>query len=126
MDIKLRSGEYSGEIAWLASSKYQTRVGGITIEKDGVTAVNGKKIVKGGTPLVNVNGLYRPYVAASKVTGDAEGEQNAILWTSKKPGQTVKVALVDPSGNDQPLEISVEGDTITVSLATGNDGSILS
>lgn len=119
MDLQRSAEEYVGEIAWLASSKYQTRPGGITIRE-------GAGVVKGGTPLVNVEGLYEPYKAAVLDTGEIASD-NAIRWFSRRPDLDVKVELIDPDSQDAALTVTVtttEGEAaITVSLATEDEGT---
>ncbi|MBD59025.1 MAG: phage tail protein [Citromicrobium sp.] len=54
-------------------------------------------------------------------------DDNALTFTAAKAGKlgnTITLALVDPAANDAALQVSVAGDAITVSLATGGDGSI--
>lgn len=67
-------------------------------------------------------------VAASLVTG-LVGSNNAIRWTADEPGEAgedIRVALVDPAANSQALAVDVDGDDITVSLATDGAGAIVS
>lgn len=66
--------------------------------------------------------------SASLVTG-AEGDNNAILWTARHPGTSgndLTVALLDPGETAQSLEVSVNGNAISVSLATDGGGAITS
>ena len=46
--------------------------------------------------------------------------------TAGMAGNSVQLALVDPSGNDQALDVSVAASVITVSLATDGSGDITS
>lgn len=72
-----------------------------------------------------VNGIE---TRASVATG-VVGNNNAIRWTSKVPGEAgnlVAVVLQDPGGNNQPLSVSVSGSVVTVSLATDGAGAITS
>jgi len=67
-------------------------------------------------------------VKASLATG-VVGNNNAITWTARdygRPGNLISVALVDPSGNNQPLAVSVLDLAVTVSLATNGAGTITS
>ena len=62
------------------------------------------------------------------VTGDAE-DNNAILWTAADAGaegNEITIELVDPEGTQEPLAVSVNDSTITVSLQTDNAGEIIS
>jgi len=58
------------------------------------------------------------------------GEDDAITWTAiegfGEAGDAITVALVDPSGNDKALSVTVTGTDIVVSLATGAAGAITS
>lgn len=65
---------------------------------------------------------------ASKTVVMTDTDAN-LLYTFNEYGFTGndwKVVHVDPSGNKQPLTVSVAGTTITVSLATDADGAITS
>lgn len=67
-------------------------------------------------------------VAASLDTG-VVGNNNAITHTANDAGSLgndIKVALIDPSGNDQTLAVTVSGTYIAISLATGAGGAITS
>jgi len=67
-------------------------------------------------------------VKASLSTG-TEISDNAITWTAVAPGtdgNSIAVALIDPSANDAALSISVTGTDIVVNLATGPTGTITS
>lgn len=68
----------------------------------------------------------QPEVKASLATG-VVGSNNALTWTAKLTGangNNVSVALVDPKANSAALAVSVNGQAISVSLATGNTGAI--
>lgn len=57
------------------------------------------------------------------------GADNDITLTAKvggAGGNAINLVLVDPSGNNQALAVSVAETTITVSLATGGAGAITS
>lgn len=67
-----------------------------------------------------------PAVAATFVTafGDPDGD---ILFTAVTPGlagNAITIEFVDPAGNNQPLDISVVGTDIVVSLPTDGSGNI--
>ena len=130
MRLNLVSSTIGGMLNIFDSEQRRFVTGGVTIDSSELTAVNGVKEVKAGTVLGKQdNGLYIPVtdmVKASKVTG-VVGDKNAILWTAVQPGdagEAIKVALVDPSANNQDLAVSVIGDTVSVSLKTGGAGGI--
>ncbi|BDZ54144.1 hypothetical protein GCM10025870_12170 [Agromyces marinus] len=50
---------------------------------------------------------------------------DSVAW-GHEGGNDLSVALVDPGAADSPLSVSVAGDEITVSLATGASGAITS
>lgn len=57
------------------------------------------------------------------------GTNNDLKFTAQQPGtepNAVRVRYVDPAGNNQALAVSVSGNDITVSLATGSGGAITS
>jgi hypothetical protein len=57
------------------------------------------------------------------------GNNNAITWMARDTGadgENVRVELLDPAANDQPLWISVANNIISVHLATGGGGAITS
>lgn len=65
---------------------------------------------------------------ATKTTG-VIGNNNAILWSANRrgtAGNSITVALVDPSANNAALSVSVTGTAITVNLATSGAGAITS
>jgi len=65
---------------------------------------------------------------ASLQTG-VEGSNNAILFTALEAGsagEEVSIALIDPSGNNQALAVSIDGNAIKISLATSAEGAITS
>lgn len=130
MRLNLVSSTIGGMLNIFDSEQRRFVTGGVTLDSSELTAVNGVKEVKAGTVLGKQdNGLYIPVtdmVKASKVTG-AVGDKNAILWTAVQPGdagEAIKVALVNPSANNQDLAVSVIGDTVSVSLKTGSGGAI--
>ena len=72
----------------------------------------------GGTPAV-----------AAVYTTALSGVNNDMTWTAKTPGvagNSITVALVDPSANNAALDVTVAASAITVSLATGPAGAITS
>lgn len=57
------------------------------------------------------------------------GDNNDLVFTSRRGGSwgnDTTVEYLDPSGNDEELAVSVSGQAITVSLATGEAGAITS
>jgi len=67
--------------------------------------------------------------AFATATLSPTGNNNDITVTAKKPGtagNAIKVQLLDPSGNSKALKVTMESDTIVVSLATSEAGAITS
>lgn len=113
----------------------------VMVSDDGVSAnADGKKIVPAGTivgggtkpALANLN---EPVTdkntppAASTITINPTGDNNNITLTAKTAGEDgdgISISLADPSGNSQALAVSVLLTDITVSLATGETGTITS
>lgn len=126
MKVSLTSTTYSRAPEWVQSDHKMHLRGGVTIDSDLVAAVNGKKEVKAGTPIGYHSGNDRwgPYVADFLVTGTV-ASNNAIRWTSRKPGKTVKVAILN-NGASKPLAVSINGDTVEVQAATDAGGLITS
>lgn len=84
--------------------------------------------VLGKDTVSNTYKKYVPAVAANLTTG-VVADNNAILFTAKVPGaagEGIKVQLKDPAGNNQALKVTIENDTVVVSLATGEAGAITS
>jgi hypothetical protein len=132
MNLRIEKTTYTQDPEWLASDKKVHRPGGVTIDSTKVAAVDGKKILKAGSPIgKGSSGKFEPYtaaVAASKSLG-VVADKNAIKFTANgagAAGNAIKVQLLDPSGNDKALGVSISGDTIVVSLATGPAGAITS
>jgi hypothetical protein len=103
----------------------------IMVDDTGVIVnADGKKIVPAGT-IVGGDVFANPTNAVREANTPAiadlvcAGENNDITVTAKV-FKTLKVALIDPAANDQVLSVSVTGDTINVSLATGPAGAITS
>lgn len=64
--------------------------------------------------------------AATLQTG-VEASNTAILYTSKLAGSlgnAISISYVKPAGNNQPLSVAVSDRSITVTLATGADGTV--
>lgn len=113
----------------------------VTVDDTGVSAnADGKKIVAAGTIVGGASAsvladdtqkVVKKNTAGVKasVTLDCTNANADITFTAVNAGtagNAIKVALVDPSGNDQALAVSVVGDTINVSLATNGTGTITS
>lgn len=133
MDISIKTTEFGAPAAaWVASAHKVHRPGGITIDKTAVDAdSDGKRIVKGGTP-VGFNattGKFEPYKPATKGTLviGTEAANNAILITAKTVGATtISVEFVDPDDLNKALTVTVAEKKISVSLATDADKAITS
>jgi bifunctional ADP-heptose synthase (sugar kinase/adenylyltransferase) len=108
---------------------------GVLVDDSGISANDdGKKLVPAGTI---VGGKTEPALGAENILVEAKNtasvaatltvectnENSDVLFTAKKAGtagNSVKVAYVVPSANDEALAVSVSGDTVTVSLATAD------
>jgi hypothetical protein len=130
MDLRITKKSYAQDPEWLMSAHKVHRPGGVTIDSTKVTAVDGKKIVKAGTPIGKnaSTGKWEPYTAAvanTLLTG-AEDDNNAILWTAVFG--VPKVALVAPDAASQALSIAVDwgAKTVTVNLATDETKAVTS
>jgi hypothetical protein len=119
----------------------------IMVEADGISAdADGNKIVDRGTivggvsnpVLANLDGnetveeKNTQKTAASLEIDNTNADADIVVTANQdgpypgEDGDEIEVKLTDPSGNDQDLSVSVDGDTIDVSLATGGSGSITS
>lgn len=135
MDLSLKATTIAGQTNFLDSDKVRYVRGGITLDAAAVSAdgTTGLKKLLAGT-FIGKDGStskykkYIPAVAATLKTG-VVGSNNAILWTAKTPGtpgNAIRLQLKDPSGNSKPLVVTLENDTIVVSLATSEAGAITS
>jgi hypothetical protein len=124
----------NGETSIWDSEQRRFIRGGVTLDAARISAdENGKKIVRAGEILGKAasTGKYEPItnaVAASKETG-VIADNNRILWTAREKGiggNGIKVAIVDPSANSAALAVTIDGDTIKVSVATSGVGAITS
>ena len=64
---------------------------------------------------------------AATLSTTLTGANNDIVLTARAAGlsgNTISLTLVDPSGNDQALAVTVSGNDISASLATGSGGAI--
>jgi len=134
MDLTIRTSQSGSELNIWGSEKRRFVTGGVTIDSSEVSADgDGNKLLSIGQPLGYdaVSGKWEPYVApvkASKLFG-TEVANTALLITALAYGvigNSIKVQLLDPSGNNQALAVSISGDTIVVSLATSAEGAITS
>jgi hypothetical protein len=138
MDLGLKTTTYGGDVNILASA--QARFVNVTLDETNVAAAgSGLKSVPAGTIIGKNSGtslydVWVPATAAHLHTG-VVGNNNAILWTAKQghpftkrgtAGHTVKVSLIDPAGNSQPLEVKIINDEVRVMLATSEAGAITS
>jgi len=76
-------------------------------------------------------GKYEKYTAATFATlaTGVVGNNNAITYTAKSGGTAahgIKIQHKDPASNSQALNVTIENDTIVVSLATSEAGAITS
>ncbi len=138
--MKFIEKTYTNKIEILAIPDHYVGIPVMVSDADVSANADGKKIVPAGTivggatksALANLN---EPVVdkntppAASTVTLNPTGDNNNITLTAKTPGEDgddISITLTDPSGNNQPLAVSVSDTDITVSLATGAAGAITS
>lgn len=78
---------------------------------------------------VGVIQINPPANVAASVTIDMTNAASDLTYTAVNygtEGNAITVTHVDPSGNDQPLAVSVTGTDISVSLATDGAGTITS
>lgn len=71
--------------------------------------------------------LSVPAAAAATVTVDMTNDNADMTYTANTKGaggNAITVTHVDPSGNDEPLTVTRDGNGITISLATGAAGAI--
>ncbi len=94
------------------------------------TIVGGKNttvLTNRGEPVVKKN---TQAVFAKLELGNASPTANSkVTFTAKEAGtigNSIKVQFLNPGGASKPFEISIVGDTIVVSLATGTDSVITS
>ncbi len=113
----------------------------VMVSDSGVSAnEQGKKIVPKGTIIGGASAAvlrnldqaavnkFVDAAYADKTIG-ATGSNNAIYGKALEPGtggNSIKITLVDPSANDEPLAVAVTGKEIVVTLATGGAGAITS
>lgn len=108
-------GEFRSSAA--AAADYETRawpqsVAGL------LYAALGDIDTSGGAPAV-------PAVYTTALTG-TNNDLTFLAKTAGTAGNSITVALVDPSANDQALSVDVAGSAISVNLATGPGGAITS
>lgn len=93
-----------------------------------VTSISGFHVAAGeADAVINLrNGLVGKVAKASATTG---ATTTLISWSANVSGifgNSIKVTLSDPVGNNQPLGVTVTGTEIDVSLATGPSGTLTS
>lgn len=131
-NLGLKTTTFGGQVAFLDSAMVRYVRGGVTLDATQVAAdENGLKRLLAGSFIGKSGGKYRKYIAAvaSHMHTGVIANNNAILWTAcagGAAGNAIKVALLDPAGNNKPLEVTVVNDEIRVSLATGGAGGITS
>ena len=108
-------GEYRAAVAIAAD--YESRMWPASIGAL-LYAVLGDIQTSEGTPAVKA-------VLTTALTG-VNNDLTFLAKTAGAAGNDITVALVDPSGNDQDLAVTVSDNAISVSLATGEDGAITS
>ncbi len=130
MDLTITKTSYTQDPEWLMSDHKVHRPGGVTIDADAVAAVDGKKIVKAGTPIGKdaETGLYEPYVAAvttpavaSSLTLGTEADNNGMVLTAVTAGEDgddISYAVTVTEGPNVALDVSVADKAITVRPAT--------
>jgi len=130
MNFNLKTTTIAAKSNILDSAQVRYVRGGVTLDAAQVTADgNGLKKMLAGTVLVKVGTKFRQYiaaVAASKALG-VVGDKNAITYTAVNggtAGNAIKIALINPGANSQPLEVTVVNDEIRVSLATSGAGAL--
>lgn len=132
MNINLKTTTFGGEVSFLDSKNVRYIRGAVTLDASTVTAVNGIKKLPAGTFIGKLgSGKYAKYTAATFATLDTGvvANNNAITFTSKIPGnagEAIKVQLKDPGANNAALKVTMENDTIVISLATDGAGAITS
>lgn len=133
MNFQTKETVIGGEINFLDSSHVRYIRGAITLDAASVTADgNGLKKLPGGTFIGkqgnNKWAKYTPATFATLATG-VVASNNAITFTAKKGGTSehaIKIQLRDPGAANQALKVTLEGDTIVVSLATDGTSTITS
>lgn len=84
----------------------------VVVEDDTIVVKLAKGAGTASSLAIDCNNANADFVVTAKQTGVA--------------GDDIKVELRDPAGNDQPLLVALESDTIVVNLATGGAGAITS
>ncbi len=84
----------------------------------------GAEIAAGDLLAVGAEGKAVPVDSATLATG-VVGSNNAITWSSRKsdtPGDSIQVEMLN-TGKEKALAVDVDGDVITVTLATNGTGA---
>lgn len=112
-------------ITWTA--KVAGLIGNSTKIKIEDTGVNGQALdVVIDDDAIVVKAARGAGVAAFLDTG-VVGNNNAVTFTAKVAGVAgngIKVSLIDPAGNNQPLEVKLVNNEIRIMLATSGVGAI--
>jgi hypothetical protein len=118
--IDVPKDPYSHTIPTLSVEHTEIHAGRM-FELDGTLTVTNAQI---GSVAITV-----PAQAAAVAVVDMTNALADLTYTARakgRAGNDISVTHVDPSGNNQPLTVSVSGKDITVSLATGAGGAITS
>ena len=133
MNFNIKTTTFGVQTPILDSKEVRYVRGGVTLSQADVAAdgATGLKKLLAGTFLGISSGLYLQYDAAVKATKalGVVGDKNAITYTAVTAGtagNAIKVALIDPSGNSYPLQVTVVNDEIRVQLATSGAGALTS
>lgn len=92
-----------------------------------VSAANSAIIAIGSLLMANAGAPVTAVAATANV--NPTGDDNSLTFTAKvygAAGNNISLEYVDPAANDQALSVSVTGQAIRVSLATGVAGAITS
>jgi len=95
-------------------------------EKQAFTVANKMTIASGKVGAISIR---PPTDVAASYTFNMTNALADLTYTAKEvgyDGNDITITHVDPSGNNQPLSVSVSGTDITVNLATGAGGAITS
>jgi hypothetical protein len=91
---------------------------GAVVAGDPVAIMPGGKVAKGGQVAGGV--------AATKTFGANNSKVKITAKAKGTAGNGIKFAILDPGGNDKPLEVTVVNNEIRVSAATSGAGAITS
>lgn len=135
-DVVLHGASLSGADLLLAGESFDgtpannsiALPGGLTVQPDAATAIqltisDWATVLKKKT--VTALGSKIPGVQGTLLL-DSTNANSDITCRERTPGQAPTVALVDPSGANQPLTVAVSGKAISVSLETDGGSAIVS